>query len=1354
MGKRGFTLAEILGVIVIISLLLIIIGPSVINRITGTKGDAASAGEDIVFKATDEYISDHPEDFPNGKAGRYCITIKELLDEGKLVPTGMRDGKEIYVDSVSGKDYTNLSVMVTIYSSGIRDYEIKEGDKCEELAALPIIDFLVEPSGTAWVKQRVVTILYPKLKDYTYQYKIEDGKWTDAGSLSDYNEEYYSKVLPAFTKNTTLYARARGNSVINGRIEISNIDSEKPVVRKVSVPSGWSNKNKTATATVYDGISGVKAYYLSTSSNKPSENSSGWKNVNYSKGEKTIKLNNLNNGTYYLWVKDKAGNISDTTDKSKFVVDKIDKEKPKCNISASGTKGNNNWYRGNITLNLSYSDTGGSGVDKYGMGTSSSVSYNSKKKMTQTGDTLGITYYGYVRDKAGNTNKCNITVKKDSKAPTCNVKGSGTKGDNSWYRGNVDVRLNYSDSTSGVSNYGLSTSSSVTYNKSKSATQTSDTKGTKYNGYVQDAAGNTGKCNLNVKKDVTKPSCSISTSGTSGSNGWYRGNVTLNLNYGDATSGVAGYGMSTSSVASYNSKKTMTQSADTTGTTYYGYVKDKAGNINNCNVGVKKDTKAPTCSVKGSGTKGDNDWYRSNVNVYLNYSDSGSGINNYGLSTSSSVTYNKSKSATQTSDTKGTKYNGYVQDAAGNTGKCNLNVKKDVTKPSCSISTSGTSGSNGWYRGNVTLNLNYGDATSGVAGYGMSTSSVASYNSKKTMTQSADTTGTTYYGYVKDKAGNINNCNVGVKKDTKAPTCSVKGSGTKGDNDWYRSNVNVYLNYSDSGSGINNYGLSTSSSVTYNKSKSATQTSDTKGTKYNGYVQDAAGNTGKCNLNVKKDVTKPSCSISTSGTSGSNGWYRGNVTLNLNYSDAMSGVAGYGMGTSSSANYNSKSTMTQTGDTLGTSYYGYVKDKAGNTNKCNVSVKKDTTKPSCSVKLSGTKGNNNWYKSYVNVSLSYSDSGSGIDTYGLSTSGTTTYNKSKSVTHTSDTKNVKYNGYVKDKAGNTNKCNTSFKKDATKPSCSITQSTFENYVQSVTLRVIGYDFTSGLASKPYSWLNRNSFGTSSTYTVKKNGIYNVYVKDTAGNIQNCSRSISIIASKPNKPTINNPSGGNWVNYDFSLTVSTTSPASMLGYWYYSYDAKNWTRYDKSGYNSYGKQTFVTSPYSAERNQATYIRVCNKQASGPNDTANCSDYASTMIKIDKTAPALSRADMNGLDFYQIDGNGNRVGAYMKDKNCNIRQGRCTATMCLVNVPGGHTRPIANYWVIDKGSGYRTSLSTLVTYNKNNGVIDDNSCLWTRGDNPCRMVITSRAYDYAGNVNNSIIVTEYRVGYIGSGDGTGC
>ena len=218
-------------------------------------------------------------------------------------------------------------------------------------------------------------------------------------------------------------------------------------------------------------------------------------------------------------------------------------------------------------------------------------------------------------------------------------------------------------------------------------------------------------------------------------------------------------------------------------------------------------------------------------------------------------------------------------------------------------------------------------------------------------------------------------------------------------------------------------------------------------------------------------------------------------------------------------------------------------------------------------------------------------------------------------------KKVTYYGYVKDNAGNVSKCNTTFKKDSTNPICSITQSTSSSVI-SLTLNISGNDAMSGLAEKPYSWINRNSFGTSKTYTVKKNGTYNGYVKDKAGNIGSCNKSVNNIITKPNKPTIVNPTNGNWVNYDFSLTVSTTSPASILGYWYYSYDAKNWTRYDKSSYNSYGKQSFVTSPYSAERNQATYIRVCNKEASGANDTENCSDYASTMIRIDKTKPVFN------------------------------------------------------------------------------------------------------------------------------------
>ena len=279
-----------------------------------------------------------------------------------------------------------------------------------------------------------------------------------------------------------------------------------------------------------------------------------------------------------------------------------------------------------------------------------------------------------------------------------------------------------------------------------------------------------------------------------------------------------------------------------------------------------------------------------------------------------------------------------------------------------------------------------------------------------------------------------------------------------------------------------------------------------------------------------------------------------------------------------------------------------------------------------------------WSNKNKTATATVYDGISGVKSYYLSTSSNkpsenssgwkdVNYSKGEKTIKLNDLDNGTYYLWVKDKAGNisdtTDKSKFVVDKvDKVKPTCSISATPATGASLSVTLKISGQDGESGLASKPYSWNNQNSFGTKDTYVVKKNGTYNGYVKDIAGNIGNCNRSVSNVVRKPNKPTIVNPTKGNWVNYDFSLTVSTTTPASILGYWYYSYDAKNWTRYDKSSYNSYGKDKFVTSPYSAERNQATYIRVCNKEASGANDTANCSDYASTMIRIDKTKPVLN------------------------------------------------------------------------------------------------------------------------------------
>ena len=110
--------------------------------------------------------------------------------------------------------------------------------------------------------------------------------------------------------------------------------------------------------------------------------------------------------------------------------------------------------------------------------------------------------------------------------------------------------------------------------------------------------------------------------------------------------------------------------------------------------------------------------------------------------------------------------------------------------------------------------------------------------------------------------------------------------------------------------------------------------------------------------------------------------------------------------------------------------------------------------------------------------------------------------------------------------------------------------------------------------------------------------------------------------KPNKPTITNPTKGNWTNKSFGLGVKTTTDKKYLGYWYYAYDTSSPSVLNKpNSASSYGLASFTTANFSAERNQKVYVRVCSLSASSGKDANNCSDWANTPIKIDKTAPVM-------------------------------------------------------------------------------------------------------------------------------------
>ena len=113
---------------------------------------------------------------------------------------------------------------------------------------------------------------------------------------------------------------------------------------------------------------------------------------------------------------------------------------------------------------------------------------------------------------------------------------------------------------------------------------------------IKDKEGNETKCEVDVYIDKTNPSaCTVTHSGTKGTNDWYVTNAKVTLTSSDAMSGIKYKSLTTqSNLEEYNQLDEAIQS-DITNVKWYGYVEDYAGNKTNCfSTNFKVDTTPPT----------------------------------------------------------------------------------------------------------------------------------------------------------------------------------------------------------------------------------------------------------------------------------------------------------------------------------------------------------------------------------------------------------------------------------------------------------------------------------------------------------------------------------------------------------------------------------------------------------------------------------------------------------------------------------------------------------------------------------------------------------------------------------------
>lgn len=226
--------------------------------------------------------------------------LKKTQESNIYTYTGLEDNKE-YTLSVKVRDNAG-----NITEDGMAGTSVKV--TTEGISE----DITLTPDTKDWVNRNViVTIEWPKTS-LTKQIRIDDGEWTN------YDKDNYSMAA-----NGTIYARLsdgenHGNGVSLG---IKNIDKVNPTATyNTSLVFG-----ETLTITLADNLSGVNAWQVTESNTAPQD---GWEAIAKVGDEApksiSVTYKPTKVGSYYVWVKDEAGNINNADDNTAFTVTKKD----------------------------------------------------------------------------------------------------------------------------------------------------------------------------------------------------------------------------------------------------------------------------------------------------------------------------------------------------------------------------------------------------------------------------------------------------------------------------------------------------------------------------------------------------------------------------------------------------------------------------------------------------------------------------------------------------------------------------------------------------------------------------------------------------------------------------------------------------------------------------------------------------------------------------------------------------------------------------------------------------------------------------------------------------------------------
>lgn len=468
MNKKGFTLAELLGVIVILGI-LITIATAVYTTVFDNQKEHTYQNKVTTIEVAAEKWADE-----TNLSKPITITVKRLVAESfyqadyynedteLMEVLDPRDDSSMLCNTI---DITTSDGIIEAHFTGNKDCDLSKQE--EEKAKIKIAAYEYDTvskkvikvlknrddliSILPWTRYAVLLVVEPTEEGYKDYTKViyTNGAYSETKEVVNNNRISTTNILNKVVEPNN-YANAYlvdAELILNTEYNIAidlpktsdddkiyglksnditvRIDKEIPSLTTAVEGEYTTNPKKKVTIKGSDGSgSGLKTFYVTTSPN------------GHDQGELMNKptdplINNtleieLGLGTYYVYAEDNVGNMNDNKDgkgpgPEKVEIINIDDSRPSCVISVtSGTLGANGWYTSDVELTFTTSVAGSTGYNYY-FGTSSTPVYsggiasgyvkekeNTTRKYTVTQNGTQQ-YYGYIKTPLGVTAKCDTT---------------------------------------------------------------------------------------------------------------------------------------------------------------------------------------------------------------------------------------------------------------------------------------------------------------------------------------------------------------------------------------------------------------------------------------------------------------------------------------------------------------------------------------------------------------------------------------------------------------------------------------------------------------------------------------------------------------------------------------------------------------------------------------------------------------------------------------------------------------------------------------------------------------------------------------------------------------------------------